>query len=246
MKNFIYDNSYEGLLTAVFYAYSCKEDCTITKDEYYTQSFLEEPIFIKTELDKFKRVYKSIEDKLGEETAIKVYLLYLCSIPESDGLVLDYLKLCYKYGNKINMAKNNDIIILVDKYSKKVTTEAHLLLGFVRFKQIDSMNFYSSIEPDHNVLPLLLNHFVTRFSDQNFIIHDLKRNTAILYNRSNAIIADFPKEYASKFINSKKDSEFEELWKTYYKSVNIEERKNLKLRKRQMPKRYWTHLPELH
>ncbi|WP_406542691.1 DUF4130 domain-containing protein [Clostridium ljungdahlii] len=40
------------------------------------------------------------------------------------------------------------------------------------------------------------------------------------------------------------DGKFEALWKTFYKSVNIEERKNLRLRSRCMPRRYWNHLTE--
>ncbi|URS74471.1 DUF4130 domain-containing protein [Clostridium autoethanogenum] len=38
------------------------------------------------------------------------------------------------YGTNINLAKNNDIIILVDKYTRKVTSETHNFNGFVRFK----------------------------------------------------------------------------------------------------------------
>ena len=38
---------------------------------------------------------------------------------------------------------------------------------------------------------------------------------------------------------------FEDLWKQFYKSVNIEERKNPKCQKRMMPTRYWKHLTEM-
>ena len=41
------------------------------------------------------------------------------------------------------------------------------------------------------------------------------------------------------------DENFESLWKTFYKSVNIKERENSKLRNQHMPKRYWKHLTEL-
>ena len=83
----------------------------------------------------------------------------------------------------INLAKNNDIIILVDKYYKRVAQEAHMFTGFVRFKEIAPLSFYAQIEPVHNILPIILNHFTIRFSDQNFIIHDLKREIAIIYNK---------------------------------------------------------------
>lgn len=244
MKEFIYDNTFEGFFTAIFYAYSCKEDRIITKSRDYVPSFLNEVIDTPTEYDKFDRVYKSILEKLNNEILRNVYYLYLSDIPGSDCLVLRYIKLCYKYGVKINLAKNNDIIILVDKYTKRVTGEAHRFNGFVRFKEISTLSYYASIEPDHNILPLILDHFTARFSDQNFIIHDLKREIAIIYNKDSAIITGFKKEDAKVF-SSSPEGKFEGLWKTFYNSVNIKERENLKLRNRSMPRRYWAYLTEL-
>lgn len=245
MKEYIYDNTFEGLLTSIFYAYSCKENCIITKSKDYIPSLLNEVIDISTEYDKFERVYKSIIDKLNDEILRNIYYLYLSDFSDSDSLTLKYLKLCYKYGTNINLAKNNDIIILVDKYTKKVTGEAHRFNGFVRFKEIAPLSFYASIEPDHNILPLILNHFTNRFSDQNFIIHDLKREIAIVYNKESAAITEFLKEDA-KILNSfKQEGVYESLWKTFYDSVNIKERKNHRLRNQHMPKRYWHHLTEL-
>lgn len=244
MKEFIYDNSFEGLLTAIFYSYSENLNCCITKEKNYTPSLLNEVIKIETEEDKFKRVYESITKKLDNHVLRNVYLLYLCGLPESDTLILKYLKLCYRYGTSINLAKNNDIIILVDKYSKRVSHEAHILTGFIRFKEVAPLTFYSSIEPDHNVLPILIDHFTKRFSDQNFIIHDLKRESALIYNKDSAIITELTKDEAEKFINSNSDKEFEDLWTIFYKSTDIEERKNLRLQRQMMPKRYWKHIFE--
>lgn len=245
MKEFIYDNSFEGLLTAIFYAYGEKLDCCITREKNFIPSLLNEVIEVKTEMDKFKCVYKSISEKLNNSVLRNIYHLFLCDdISESDTLVLNYLKLCYRYGVSINLAKNNDIIILVDKYCKKVSHEAHILTGFVRFKEVAPLTFYSSIEPDHNVLPLLIDHFTKRFSDQNFIIHDLKRSSALVYNKDTAIISEFTKEQAEKFINSTSDKELENLWSIFYKATDIEERKNLRLQRQMMPKRYWKHIFE--
>ena len=245
MKDFVYDNTFEGLLTAIFYAYSEKEPCFISKLKYYTPNMLNEVINIAIEDDKFDRVYKSIVNNLNKNVLIKIYYLFLSDIPSADTLCLKYLKLCYKYGVNINLAKNNDIIIEVDKYCKRVTNETHRIIGFVRFKEVGPLNFYASIEPDHNILPLILNHFVERFSDQNFIIHDLKRNSAIIYNRKDSIITEFTKEEANNFLRSNNDSTFENLWKTFYKSINIEERRNLRQQRGYMPMRYWKHLTEL-
>lgn len=245
LKEFIYDNSFEGLLTAIFYAYTEKDLCIITRQKNFLPNLLNDIYEINTEIDKFERVYSSIINKLNNSILINIYHLYLSDIKDCDTLILKYLKLCYNFGPSINLAKNNDIIILVDKYCRRVKGEAHRFTGFVRFKEIAPLSFYASIEPDHNILPLIINHFSRRFSDQNFIIHDLKRDLAIIYNKKESMIIDFKREDADSLISNKNDFEFEKLWRTFYSSVNIKERENLRLRSQHMPKRYWNHLTEL-
>lgn len=65
---------------------------------------------------------------------------------------------------------------------------------------------------------------------------------AIMYNKTQYEIIDFTLEDSNK-LSSYKD-EYQKLWKTYFKSTTIEERKNLRLQTRMMPKRYWKHIFE--
>lgn len=245
MIEFLYDGSFEGLLTTIFYAYPLKEPCTIIKSTDYTPSLLTNIREIVTEEDKFNRVYRSIIEKINKFTLKNIYYLYLSEISGFENIILKYLKLCYKFGPDVNLAKNNDIIILIDKYYRRVSLEAHRFKGFVRFKEISPLSFYACIEPDYNILPLIINHFVKRFSDQNFIIHDLKREIAIIYNKSDSMIIELSKVEGASLCKLNNDSDFECLWKTFYNSINIEERKNSRLRNQHMPRRYWNNLTEI-
>ena len=65
MKNYLYDGSFEGFLTAIFYAYQDKESPLITRELNYIPNLLYEPIKVNVEQDKFKRVYTSIQTKLS-------------------------------------------------------------------------------------------------------------------------------------------------------------------------------------
>lgn len=245
MKEFLYDGSFEGLLTTIFYAYSYKEEVKITKSSSYVPSLITTTKEITTEEDKFNRVYSSIKDNLSYLTLKNVYYLYLSALPYSEDLIFKYLKLCYKFGDSINLAKNNDIILTVDKYCRRVSLEAHRFTGFVRFKEIAPFTFYSVIEPDHNILPLIQTHFIERFSDQNFIIHDIKRELALIYNKKDGIISSFSNAQGEYIETSSLNDNFENLWREFYNAINIKERENLKLTRRSMPTRYWNHLPEV-
>lgn len=245
MKDFLYDGSFEGLLSAIFHAYTYKGEAYIYKEKDYVPHLLGESVLIETETDKANRVYISIKSKLSAKTLSHIYHLYLSSIENVETLILDYIKLCYKYSDSINLAKNNPIIADVDKYTRRVLLEAERFRGFVRFKEISPLTFYAPIEPDHNILPLLASHFKIRFSDQHFIIHDLKRQLALVYDTKTIFIQTLTADENTRLAKLDIKDPFEELFKSFYESTTISERINEKRRRNYMPQRYFKHLVEL-
>lgn len=248
MNEYIYDGSFEGFLTAIFYAYQCPHESLITSTDNYVPSLITTPINIKTEEDKFKRVYDSIEKKLDSEILRTIFFLNLSGADDSDTLALKYLKLCYKHGTEAKFALQHPVVAKVARYSRQVTLEAHRFTGFVRFKKVGDMAFYASIEPDNNILPLILKHFEDRFRDQDFIIHDLRRSSALMYSKDtkSSMIVELSKEKGTLLSNMEDtEGDFENLWRQFYKSATIKERINPRLQKRSMPTRYWNHLTEL-
>ena len=89
---------------------------------------------------------------------------------------------------------------------------------------------------------LIAEHFKERLSDQPWIIHDAKRNVFALYDTNQVI---FTKEDISVYTDNGADETFEELWKSYFKAIAIENRKNPKLQKQFLPRRYWKNLTEM-
>lgn len=245
MKDYLYDGTFDGYLTAIFYAYPEKEEVSIYKESIYSPSLLSTSKVILSEADKSDRVYQSILSKLSHDTLDNLYKVYLSEAPNAETLGLHYLRLCYRYSDDINLAKNNDIIREIDTLCKRVWLEVHRFYGFIRFKEINPMVFYAAIEPDHNILPLIMGHFKRRFSDQHFIIHDLKRKAAIIYDTKDIIISYLSTEASNKLAQAEISDAFEELFRTYYQSTTIKERYNPRLRNSFMPKRYYKHLIEL-
>lgn len=245
MVDYLYDGSFDGLLTCIFYAYKDKKASSIFREDAYHPSLLTTALSVPTEEDKATRVHDSIVKNLSFSTLSNVYYLYLSEYEDAETLALQYLRLCYKYTDKINLAKNNDIIRKVDLYTKRVGHEAHRFTGFVRFEEISPMVFYSKIEPDHFILPLLMEHFVKRFSDQYFIIHDLKRQVALVYNTKEAFLQSLSNEEQLKLLKAPNNDPFINLFKTYYKATTITERINIRRRNAFIPKRYFKHLGEL-
>lgn len=244
MSILVYDDSFEGLLTSIYHAFYSKShiEGIYGKSDFNAPLLLGELIDIKTDFDKFKKVRNAIINKIDLLCLQKIYMVYL-SCAENKGMILfNYLKIAFKLKKDTHSFLHIDVIRKVDDIKKKVTSEAHIFKGFVRFKSIDNNFLYSSIEPDNDILELIANHFMKRFSNEYWIIHDISRNKAIVYNTHNYEIIELLKEDCKNLIGHK--DEYSSLWKEYFKSTTIEERRNLPLQKRMMPKRYWKHIFE--
>jgi len=244
MKIFIYDDTFEGLLTAIYDSFYSKEPTTSIygKSNSNTPLLLGEIIEINTEKDKFKKVRDAIINKIDFLALKKIYMIYLSNEEEKAMVIYKYLKIAFKLGHNVHSFFNIDEIRLVDDINRRVSMECHRFEGFIRFNCIDEKFLYSSIEPDNDILELLGDHFKNRFSREYFIIHDISREKALIYNGISYEIILMDKSTYEKLKSH--DDEYADLWKAYFKSTTIEERKNIKLQYRMMPKRYWKHILE--
>ena len=241
--HYIYDGSFDGLLTSIYEAYYRRENPDdIVPEDSIEANFLIENIFIPTDREKSKKVYEAIEKKISEETLRRVFYIYLSELPMHGITVLKYLRLGFKIGPQVDLNLSNDTIRMVDNIYHKVAKEKHRMLGLIRFKELENGILYSSIEPDYNIVGLVAPHFASRMANENWAIHDVKRGIAALYNREEWIIKDI--EFNDTLIVKEEEEEYQELWKTYFKSAAIQNRINPKLQKRNMPMRYWKYLVE--
>lgn len=245
MRIFIYDSTFEGLLSAIYDAYYSKDKPDRIYDIKNCEvNLIDELINIKTDTTKFEKVYNAIESKIGKQSLQKIYYVYLAEMKESANLIYSYIRMGFKLGKEVDLHKNNDIVINIDKISKKVSRERHRFTGFVRFKEINNI-LYSSITPDFNILPIIASHFKNRLTNQYFIIHDTKRDTALIYDKDEYYLGKLSQTQKEVLMSSCDIGIYEDLWKEYFKSTNIAERENPRLQKRQMPTRYWDNMLEL-
>lgn len=245
MKCYTYDGSFAGLLTCIYEAYYKEMPDKIEKASLYNPNFIYEEIYIETDMDKYRKVYSAIKKKISETSLKNIYYVYLSELKDCDTLILKYVRLGFRVGADIDLFHNNAIVFNIHNLSEKVSHEALRMLEFIRFKNIEDSLYYSAIEPDHNLLPIITNHFKNRLPDQNFIIHDIKRNQASVYNKKEWVVIKLTREEGDKLQNKSDQAFYENLWRDYFASIAIKERKNEKLQKSHMPKRYWKHMIEM-
>lgn len=244
MSILIYDDSFEGLLTSIYDAFYSKHeiDGIYGLSQYNAPLLLGEIKNIETDLNKFEKVRNSIINKIDLLCFQKIYMVYLSNVEDKGMVIFKYLKIAFKYKKNIHAFLHIDIVRQIDEVKKRVSFEAHKFKGFVRFKSIDNNFLYCSIEPDNNILELIGDHFMKRFSNEYWIIHDISRNKAIIYDTNKYEIIELLQDDCKNLLDHK--DEYSSLWKCYFKFTTIEERKNLRLQRQMMPKRYWKHIFE--
>lgn len=244
MLIFIYDGSFEGLFTAIFEAFYQKiNPDKIQSSENDQIDFFDKEVTITTDKGRANRVYHSILSKISQEALELIYHVFLSNAPDKEILIYKYLKLGWKIGAKVNLHLSDETVLRIQKESQRVGLETHKFTGFVRFRVLQGDIYYASIEPDNNILELLAPHFVERYSKQNWVIHDLKRNQAVVYDMKEwRIMYNVP---ALDLNFSDEEAVYQKMWKEFFKTIAVETRLNARQQKGFMPVRYWKHLLEL-
>lgn len=242
---YIYDGTFEGYMTAVYDSYysQAKPSKIVSMDDY-EPSLIDNIINIVSDSIKSDKVYSGIRNKISQNALMNVYHVFLSGIKNSDTLLYEYIKLGFKLGKEVDMHLHNDTVLNIHKISRKVSLEKHRMLGFVRFTKLLNDIYYSAISPDHNILSLIAPHFAERLQDQKWIIHDLRREIAVVYNAKEWVISAMPKDYIDIKKMIEDTEHYENLWKNYFTNIAIKERTNPKLQKLMMPVRYRAHLIE--
>lgn len=246
-----YDGSFHGFLCCVFEYYEQKLEVR----GIYIEATSQENIFAKskiviTDSTKAERVVVGLKNSISKEVLKELYFAFLSEIEGIELKLLHYIQLIFK--KEMFNAKDfgNPLILNINQTAKKVSREKHRMEAFVRFQLTKDDIFFASIEPDFNVLPIILKHFESRFTDQKWIIYDLKRNFGLFYNlqETSYINLDFNSNDHLKSQNTSiykaSEVDFQKLWQEYFKSINIKSRKNKKLHLQHVPKRYWKYLTE--
>ena len=149
------------------------------------------------------------------------------------------------------MNRADPVIERVRRIHRQVGSETHRLKGLLRFEELPDGLLWANCEPVFNVTPLLVSHFQARMKNHRWVICDVKRETAVYYDGGRIRSAELEPVVITSLKNRGQlpgrtaDSDgFVDLWGTFFKSVTIEDRKNPKLQRQCMPKRFWKWLPE--
>ncbi len=256
----LYEPSFEGWLSAVFYVYASRlqdhEYLQLIAQERYVPSLITQSTSVATDEDKAERVLTKLRKLLGRSGMRSILWGFLSEKDNIGTILFQVVKYAIDYPDRHIMDDlgNLDVLELVQTV-KSVGREKHRMEAFVRFEHTTDDIYFARVEPDFNVLPLIGEHFRQRYQDQHWAIYDLTRGYGIYYDKSKSTpsrpaalqtITDLDDAVLRNptSIHSEDEQRYQKFWQGYFTNVNIKERKNPRLHKQYLPQRYWKYLSE--
>ena len=118
----------------------------------------------------------------------------------------------------------------------------------LRFNENANGFLTARIEPDNNIIYMIIDHFNDRLHCENFLIYDVRRNIAYIHMNNNT--AFFYNDYNNELLKqlddfSDNENDIQNLWIRFYNTIAIKERVNYKCQINMLPLKYRKYLPEL-
>ena len=244
---YIVDDTFDGLLSAIFEAYQTRQrpDAIVTSGRRQPELF-ERRVKIATEPDKAERVWQGLRKHLGVKRRRMLFEAFLSGDPGVATAIFRYVRGALPARGSRRHRAELGSQIHIEKSAHKVRREAHRLKGFVRFQETGDDHYLALVAPRYDVLPLIRHHFESRFAAQDWIIYDTSRNYGLWHHRNETreVRLDAGNLNATQNVKSAEEQHCQSLWQRYFTAVNIAARTNPKLHLRQLPRRFWRYLPE--
>lgn len=238
-----YDGGFEGFLCCVYESFARHElPFAVWPPERETATLY--PVKqIDTDPAVAARVFASFAKKLGKDCERLILTCFLSGREDKELLLLRFLHLAFAVGPRVMALLGHPDVAPLYAMQKNVAREVEKWMGFVRFEESEGM-LGAVIHPKNYVLPLLRAHFCSRYPEERFLIYDATHQAVLLYQDHKATLTDLTAPLSLP-APSEKESYYQQLWKQFYRTLAIQERRNERCRRTLCPKRYWADMTEL-
>lgn len=259
MRIFLCEDSIDGIFTGIYDAWASRyghKNIKLSINDTITYELFSEYITVTPDSEKSEKVGRTIIARLGMEVYQDILQAVLAhdekkKNEEPDKADCIYRTLLYGFslpdGHRILQALGNPYIARVFELSRSTGNEAHHLLGFLRFQELENGVLFSAIHPKNQVISVLAEHFADRLPQEHFMIYDATHQIAAIHKAGNGYFLTDASNLNPDVITrlSPAEEEYQKLWCGFFDSIAIEARKNPKLQSQNIPKRFWKDTVEL-
>lgn len=228
-----YDGTFSGFLCCVFESYAHKEfPIAFSGDEEYLSLY---PVrVIITQRTHSQRVYDGLA-RLSAPALKVLRRAWLTCLEDKELRLYAFIRKLFAQGPGFMHSRADETFYPIACALRHMNGELEKLRGFVRFSDYNGV-WGGEIEPKNRVLPLLAPHFCSRMADQAFFLYDRTHHELLLYARGQRRIV--PVDGLQLELPGQQELQYRALWKQFFESVSIQERRNPRCQNGFLPKRY--------
>lgn len=262
---YIYDGSFEGLLSAIF-AITAAHDtgADIMREGDLQPRLGQELIAVETNLSHAQRIRRTILCAYGPQVFKSIYHAALSDNAAAPLIVYRFVTYALKLHNPcahcprksccanpctqsassaiLDDLGNPIVLALVDA-ARATVNEWDRLRQFIRFEHREGDVWFARCNPRAFVVPLLLPWFADRFNGQRFVIYDETHHVSGVWDGTYAHLVKSddvtPPPYTTE------ESQMQHAWINYWNHITVAERYNPELQRQYMPKRLWRNITEV-
>jgi probable DNA metabolism protein len=240
---YLYDGGFQGLLTVLLLL---RESGTEPEDikadgEALQESLLAETVRVRTDAARAEHISRDVCELISRGALRRAFRAFLSEEDGAEYHIYRYLRLGWEMGAGVDARLGDEHVHAVHGMSRRTGCEAYRMQGLLRFRQLEGGLYYAPMRTQCDVLCLVARHFLGRMGDQDWMIHDLAREQAAL-SRGGALDFITLPEFDSRL--SEREKLCQGMWRDYFRTIAVSERRNPRLQKSFMPMRYWDLLVE--
>lgn len=234
------EDDFTSMMTCVYEAWSSRKGHSNVKlvvEPVYEQELFIEYVHVDGDEEKAEKVIRSIINKISQNVYAWVY--YASKSCEADALdtIYRFLVMGFHYGDKVCFMLQEPVVMRMMELRRNVGNEAHYFREFLRFNSVNGEVYVAHIEPKSDVILYVASHFADRMPSEHWIIMDDKRKRAAIHPKNEEFyVKELTNQEAEQLMQtSEYIDEFVALWKEYFETIAIEERKNTACQRNHFP-----------
>lgn len=264
MRIFTCEHRFEAMMTCIYEAWSAAlsighENVRLMLEPIYQPSLFDEYIHIDADEEKAEKVLRTIQRRLG--TSVYIWIYYAV-IAQEDALddIYRFLRIAFRQGSGVLQALTFPEVMRMQEIRRRVGNEVHYFREFARFNSIDNKVYVCHLEPKNDVIGLVAEHFADRMPSEYFMIIDDNRRYAVIHglketdstgSMNRVKLADniskmnsekelyirelSEEEWKLLKLTEEYPDEYRRLWKTFFDTIGIKQRKNPTCQRNLMP-----------
>lgn len=191
---------------------------------------------VERDVEKAEKVSRSIRQKISGEAYVNIH--YACFAREDMLHVMyQYLRIGFRVGKQVNQMLTEPTVMQMMEIRRKMGNEIHYWEEFLRFSSVDGKVYVSHFEPKNNVITYVATHFADRMPSEYWMIIDDTRGIAAVHPvEGEWYMVTLTEEEQERLKETESyQDEFSHMWKTFFDTIGIKQRKNEKCQTNMFP-----------